>query len=101
MTSPSPPPPQPPPDPSSAGGGASPAELRLRRRVTLLILVLGALAAGGWRYRITRPDYRLARGEEAIRAGDAEAARGYADRLEAAGYPDHAPLLSGEALPPF
>src|SRR4051812_39309620 len=74
---------------------------RWRRRITLLLLTLGLLTAGGWRYRITRLDYRLARGQEAIRAGDSEAVRKYADRLESAGYADHAHLLRGEALLAF
>ena len=73
-------------------------EGRWRRRITLLILILGTLIGGGWRYRITRPDYRFARGQDAIRARNAEAVRAYAARLEAAGYPDHAYLLRGEAL---
>ena len=29
--------------------------------LVLAFLVLGALATAGWRYRVTRPDYRLAR----------------------------------------
>jgi tetratricopeptide (TPR) repeat protein len=81
--------------PPTAGAG------RWRRRITLLILVLGVLGAAGWRYRVTRPDYRLARGQDAIRAGDAQTVRDYAERLEAAGYPDHAHLLRGEALHAF
>ena len=36
--------------------------------------------------------------EEAVRAGDAEAVRAFADRLEAAGAPDHAHFLRGSAL---
>jgi tetratricopeptide (TPR) repeat protein len=78
-----------------------PASGRWRRRVTLLILILASLGAAGWRYRITRPEYRLARGQEAVRAGNAEAVRDYADRLEDAGYPDHAHLLRGEGLLAF
>jgi tetratricopeptide (TPR) repeat protein len=72
-----------------------------RRRISLLILLVCAVVAGGWRYRITRPDYRLARGQQAIRDHDAEAVRAYANRLESAGYPDHAHLLRGEALLEF
>src|SRR5688572_19422238 len=71
---------------------------RLRRRIALLTLILTLLVAGAWRYRVTRTEYRFARGQDAIRAGDAEAVRYYADRLEAAGSPDHAHLLRGEAL---
>lgn len=76
----------------------TPYSARLRRRVALALLVLGALCAGAWRYQITRPEYRFARGEEALRAGNAEVASSYADRLEASGHPDRAHLLRGEAL---
>ena len=68
------------------------------RRVTLLLLLLGLLAGVAWRYRITRPDYRLARGLDALRAKDTDRVRAYADRLEASGAADHAHLLRGEAL---
>ncbi len=95
----SPPPLSAPPPAPGAGGSASAG--RVRRRVTLLVLVLGALAGGAWRYRVTRTEYRFARGEDALRAGDTEGVRAYADRLEAAGAPDHAHLLRGEALLTF
>lgn len=65
----------------------------------LLVLFVAALVLGaGWRYRISRTEYRFARGQEAIRAGDAETVRLYADRLDDAGARDHAFLLRGEAL---
>lgn len=54
--------------------------------------------AAMWRYHVTRPGYRLARGEEAIRARDWTGAEAEAARLEAAGYPDHAHLLRGVVL---
>ncbi|MCI0700150.1 MAG: tetratricopeptide repeat protein [Planctomycetia bacterium] len=79
----------------------TPREGRWRRRIVLLLLILGLLGAGAWRYRITRPEYRLARGQEAIRAKNTEQVRKYADKLEDSGYPDHAHLLRGEALLAF
>jgi tetratricopeptide (TPR) repeat protein len=63
-----------------------------------LLLVLVALAAGVWRYRATRPEYRLARGEEAVRARDWRSADALAERLEATGHADHAHLLRATAL---
>lgn len=79
-------------------GWASARRLVTRRRVVLAALVLAVLAAAGWRYRITRPDYRLARGHEAVEAGDFKAAEQYAGRLEAAGQADRAHLLRAESL---
>jgi len=70
----------------------------MRRRISLSLLIISLLVAGAWRYRITRPEYRFARAEDAIRVGDLETARQYADRLEASGHPDHASLLRGEVL---
>src|SRR5262249_50984561 len=72
------------------------------RRFTILfliavaILVVGA-AAASWRY-LHRPDRLLRLGEEALEHNDSDNAARYADRLETAGYPDHAHLLLGEAL---
>ena len=71
------------------------------RRLTLLLVASGLLAGGGWKYRTSRPDYRLARGQEAVRAGDTAAVRESADRLDAAGHADHAHLLRGDALLAF
>ena len=85
-------PPEPTPPPPVTRPG------RWRRRFTLLLFVLAALAAAGWWYRVTRPDYRLARGRDAIRVGDEWSVRRYADRLESSGHTDHAHLLRGEAL---
>lgn len=59
-------------------------------------VLLVAAAIGAWRYRVTRPDYQLARGEDALRAENwADAARTI-DRLEAAGAAEHAAVLRGE-----
>jgi tetratricopeptide (TPR) repeat protein len=60
------------------------------------MLVLLAVALCGWRYRVTRADYRLGRGQEAVREGDWKEAEQLAHRLEATGHPDHAHLLRGE-----
>lgn len=91
------------PEPSPAGPPAPPADAAARRvRRGVLVLFLLALVVGaGWRYRVSRTEYRFARGQEAIRAGDAETVRLYADRLAAAGASDHAFLLRGEALLQF
>jgi predicted Zn-dependent protease len=52
--------------------------------------------AGGWRYRVTRPDYRLNRGEEAVRERDWVTAKELADTLEGTGYPDRAYWLRAQ-----
>jgi tetratricopeptide (TPR) repeat protein len=76
--------------------------LRLRgvlARLLILALVLGSAGAVGWRwYKTTRPDYRLRQGQESLREGDWDAAEQLAERLDGAGYPDHAHLLRGEAF---
>ena len=59
-----------------------------RRQIAIAILVVIALAAIGWRIRITRPDYRLARGEEAIADSDWKSADRLANRLAASGRPN-------------
>lgn len=74
------------------------ASLFTRRRVSLVLLVLAVAGGCVWRYRITRPEYRLAGGQDAIRAKDWDTAGRYADRLEAAGYTDQSHLLRGEIL---
>src|SRR5438552_3780105 len=61
------------------------------------LLVLAVVGVGVWRYKITRPDYRLARGQALLRAGDWDAVEEYAHRLEAAGHADYAHLLRGES----
>src|SRR5207247_5399247 len=65
--------------------------------VIVLVAVLVASAAGYWRYRVTRPEYRLRQGQEAVLQGDLREAERWAAALEAAGYPDHAHLLRGQA----
>jgi thioredoxin-like negative regulator of GroEL len=61
-----------------------------------LVSVLVASAAAYWRYRVTRPEYRLTQGQKAILQGDVREAERLAAALEAAGYPDHAHLLRGQ-----
>jgi tetratricopeptide (TPR) repeat protein len=73
-----------------------------RRRVVgrFLLLALGVGLAGAgvaWRYYTTRPAYRLKQGQEALHRGAWEEADQWAAQLDAAGYPDHAHLLRGEA----
>ncbi len=89
-----------PPDPvvPAPAGPAGAGRFFSRRRVVFLsLLVAAAVPLAGWRYHITRPEYRFARGEEAIRAKDYQAAEAYADSL-AAGSPDHAHFLRAAAL---
>jgi tetratricopeptide (TPR) repeat protein len=85
------------PLPTSAGRNRFVPRLT-RQRVTLVLLIVAVLGGAGWRYRITRADYRLARGDEALRARDYETAARFAERLEASGHPDHAALLRAEGL---
>jgi predicted Zn-dependent protease len=54
--------------------------------------------AVGWRYRVTRPEYRLARGEESVQEGDWKSAEGYAQRLESTGHPEQAHWLRAQAF---
>lgn len=75
-----------------------PAARRTRHRIVLFVFLVGALAFGGWRYRVTRPDYRFARGEEALRTGDYPRVAELADRLDDSGHTDRAALLRGEIL---
>jgi tetratricopeptide (TPR) repeat protein len=63
-----------------------------------MLLVLLVLGAGYWRYRITRPAYRLAQGTEAVKARDWDTVERYATQLEAGTHSDHANLLRGEML---
>jgi tetratricopeptide (TPR) repeat protein len=53
---------------------------------------------GVWRHQVTRPDYRLAQGEEAIRAKDWERVTSLLEKLESSGHQNHAHLLRGTAL---
>src|SRR5712691_6186624 len=74
--------------------------MRRRWRLLLFLIVLAALPAlaGAWWYRVTRPDYRLERGREALRRGDPDQARYQAQLLLADGARDHAYVLRGELL---
>src|SRR5438094_10672361 len=75
-------------------------------RVWRLLLGLGGLAvvlallgsAGFWWFRTTGPEYRLRRGQEALRNGHVASAERIAARLEADGYESPARLLKAEIL---
>jgi tetratricopeptide (TPR) repeat protein len=70
-----------------------------RYRVYLVILALVAVLLGMgslWAYHTTRPEYRLRQGQQALLAGKIPEAERLAERLEAAGYSDHAHLLRGQ-----
>lgn len=73
-----------------------------RRHWVLLltgVALLGLfLAAGTWWAHTSRPAYRLRRGQEALRRGDAGRAERYAQSLADAGAADHAHLLRGEIM---
>jgi tetratricopeptide (TPR) repeat protein len=72
--------------------------VRRRRLVWLTGLVLLAGGAGGaaaWQHHVSRPEYRLRRGQEALRRHDWAAAVEQADLLAAAD-PDRAHLLRGQ-----
>jgi Flp pilus assembly protein TadD len=72
---------------------------RSGRRIFLVVgLVLLAGAAGVGRWFVTRPEYRLARGEDAIQTGEWETVESYAAALEESGAADHAHYLRGESL---
>jgi tetratricopeptide (TPR) repeat protein len=59
---------------------------------------LGLAGAGAvWRYKTTRPEYRLRLGREAVRRADFATAEAMARRLETAGHGDHARLLRAAA----
>src|ERR1051326_7150090 len=71
------------------------------RRYGLALLGLCCLAgliaaAGSWRYRVSRPEYRLRQGQEALQRGDLAEAETLVEHLEAAGYPVHAHVLRGQ-----
>lgn len=67
-----------------------------RRRLLFSILIITVAAAAGWRYRVTRPDYRFARGEAAVGDRDWDTADQMADRLEASGHRDEAYWLRAQ-----
>jgi tetratricopeptide (TPR) repeat protein len=73
----------------------------LRRRSVVwlaCVLILGAGLAGWWAYHTSRPGYRFRQGQQAIVAGDLNAAERAAAALERAGSVDEARLLRAEAL---
>src|SRR5690348_7111727 len=75
--------------------------MRNWRRVLLrlfgVIVLLGCGGgAGFWWYQTHRPDAQLRRGQEALRRGEVAKAEQGADRLEDAGYLDHAHALRSE-----
>lgn len=80
------------------GSPTRPPAARRRSLLPLVLVALAVLAAGGWRYRVTRPGYRFERGMAAVRAKDWDGAEGYADRLAATGRADHAGVLRAELL---
>lgn len=71
---------------------------RWRGRLVVVLVIASGVAVAGWRQRVTRPEYRVARGHEAIANRDWDRADYYASRLEASGHPDRARLLRGESL---
>jgi tetratricopeptide (TPR) repeat protein len=61
-----------------------------------LAAVLGLVGGGSaWWYHTTRPDYRLRRGQEALRRGELDKAERLVHLLEDGGYLDHAHFLRG------
>ena len=68
----------------------------LRWRWLLIVVTLAIVAAGLQRYRISRPEYRFARGKLAIAAQDWPIAEAYVRALEGAGQDDRAALLQAE-----
>src|SRR4051812_5982518 len=72
--------------------------MRRRWRLLLFLLALSSLPAlaGTWWHHVTRPDYRLARGREALQRGDADRAQYLALALLADGARDHAYVLHAE-----
>lgn len=82
-------------------GGQISFRRRIRGHFTYTRLAIGlflviAITVGAWRYRITRPDYRLARGQEAVANRQWKSAEHLADRLQATGHFDHEHLLRAE-----
>src|SRR4051794_24992253 len=70
---------------------------RHRRWILFATLIAGTAAAGGWRYRVTRPEYRFEHGLRAVANRDWKTAAELADRLHAAGHPDEAHVLRAES----
>ena len=75
---------------------------KMRRwRITLggLAVAVGLLGGiGSWRFRVTRPDYRLRQGQAALLREDYDKAAELTNLLEASGHIDHAHLLLGQSL---
>lgn len=70
---------------------------RVLRRLFGVAVLLGCGAGSAfWWYHTSRPDYQLRRGQEALHRGAPVKAAQLAERLEAAGYPDHAHFLRAE-----
>jgi tetratricopeptide (TPR) repeat protein len=72
-----------------------------RKLAALLAALAGAVlvAAGArWYHVVTRPDYQLQQGEEALEQGNYKRAELFIRRLESGGYAAHAHLLRGEVL---
>src|SRR5438067_6546697 len=64
--------------------------------LTLGAALLAAAGAGAWWYRTSRPAYRTAAAQDALRRGDWDEVYRHAEALAAAGYGDEAHLLRGE-----
>src|SRR5262245_2862898 len=71
---------------------------RRKRNILVSFVIIAAVVTANWRYRITRPDYRFARGQAAIAKRDWKSSDVLATKLESTGYPDHAHLLRAEAF---
>lgn len=67
-----------------------------RKRSIAPFLILVIAITGGWRYRVTRPDYRLHAGEEAIREKKWSEATTLAAKLETSGKTDYAYWLRAQ-----
>jgi tetratricopeptide (TPR) repeat protein len=74
----------------------------MRRQVALAVLALLILGAAAglavWRYQVTRPDYRLERGRQAVRQENWEEVERLTTLLEESDAPVHAHLLRAESL---
>jgi tetratricopeptide (TPR) repeat protein len=82
---------------STTTTAATPGHVPWRLWTLLAVAILGVASVVWWRYRVSRPEYRLARGDEAIQANDWEQVDSLVEKLEAAGRADEAHLLRGKA----
>src|SRR5262245_46630673 len=64
----------------------------------IAVILLLAVAAGGWWYRASRPEYRFRQGQNAALNKDFDIADGYATALQESGRDDLAQLLQAEIL---